>query len=81
MAGIPYVDMAAQFAAERERLMPVVESVLAGGMWVGGAAVEAFEAAVRAYTGAAHTDTGNTRPDQFCCICFHFNLRWIGLMG
>ncbi|MCP5366062.1 MAG: DegT/DnrJ/EryC1/StrS family aminotransferase [Hyphomicrobiales bacterium] len=63
MAGIPYVDMAAQFAAERERLMPVVESVLAGGMWVGGAAVEAFEAAVRAYTGAAHCVALNSGTD------------------
>ena len=54
MKAVPYVDMAAQFAAERDTLMPLVESVLAGGMWVGGDAVPAFEDAAVAYTGAKH---------------------------
>lgn len=51
---IPYVNLAAQFAAERETLMPRLEAVLAGGQWVGGPEVETFEARLAEVTGAAH---------------------------
>lgn len=51
---IPYVNLAAQFAVERDALMPLVEAVLAGGQWVGGADVETFEARLAAYAGTGH---------------------------
>jgi len=54
MRRVDYVDMAAQFAADRDTLMAIAQRVFAGGMWVGGGDVEAFEAALTAYTGAAH---------------------------
>lgn len=51
---IPYVNLAAQFAAERDVLMPRLEAVLAGGQWVGGPEVETLEARLAAVTGAGH---------------------------
>lgn len=54
-APIPYVDLAAQFAAERDVLGPAILDALADGQWIGGAAIERFEQQVCAYTGAAHT--------------------------
>ncbi len=51
---IPYVDLAAQFAGEREELLAAIESALATGHWVGGAMVEEFEAAAARYLGARH---------------------------
>lgn len=40
---IPYVNIAAQWASEREELLPLIEGVLASGQYIGGSAVEAFE--------------------------------------
>ena len=40
---IPYVNLAAQWASEREELLPLIEDVLASGQYIGGSAVEAFE--------------------------------------
>lgn len=54
MHRVPYVDMAVQFAADRDALMAIAERVFADGMWVGGSDVDAFEAALTAYTGATH---------------------------
>jgi len=53
MRRVDYVDMAAQFAADRDALMAIAERVFEGGMWVGGGDVEAFEVALTAYAGAA----------------------------
>ncbi|MBX7081232.1 MAG: DegT/DnrJ/EryC1/StrS family aminotransferase [Nannocystaceae bacterium] len=52
---IPYVDLAAQFAAEQQVLGPAIVEALAQGQWIGGAAIERFELEVCAYTGARHT--------------------------
>jgi dTDP-4-amino-4,6-dideoxygalactose transaminase len=40
---IPYVNIAAQWASEREELLPLIDDVLASGQYIGGTAVEAFE--------------------------------------
>lgn len=51
---IPYVNLAAQFDAEKAALMPAVEAALAGGQWVGGPPIDELEAQIAAYSGAAH---------------------------
>ena len=51
---VPYVNLAAQFAADRDAIMSAVETVLAGGMWVGGDEGTELEAALCEYTGAGH---------------------------
>ncbi|MBF0324287.1 MAG: DegT/DnrJ/EryC1/StrS family aminotransferase [Alphaproteobacteria bacterium] len=63
MRRIPFVDLKAQFADEREALMPVVESCLATGAWVGGEAVERLEADLAARCGRAHAVALNSGTD------------------
>lgn len=43
MRHVPYVNFAAKFAAERERLMPAIAGVFERGDFVGGAAIEELE--------------------------------------
>jgi dTDP-4-amino-4,6-dideoxygalactose transaminase len=51
---LAYVDLAQQFGAERERLLPKIDAVLSSGQWVGGEAVEALETAIGAHCGSPH---------------------------
>lgn len=60
---VPYVDMAAQWAEERDELLPIVERVLAGGHWVGGPAIAEFEAAAARLCGVAHAVALNSGTD------------------
>ncbi|TPV97241.1 MAG: DegT/DnrJ/EryC1/StrS family aminotransferase [Myxococcales bacterium FL481] len=41
---VPFVNLAAQYAAEREELLPILDAVLGTGQWVGGPVVEELEA-------------------------------------
>jgi len=54
MMTVPYVNLAAQYAAERESLLPIIDKVLASGQWVGGAMIGEFETAAGRYLGAKH---------------------------
>ncbi|MBC8068348.1 MAG: DegT/DnrJ/EryC1/StrS family aminotransferase [Deltaproteobacteria bacterium] len=54
MRPVPYVDLAAQFAAERPLLERAIISALSEGQWIGGAQVEQFERKAAAVLGAAH---------------------------
>ncbi len=49
MRNVPFVDLAAQFADEREELLAVTEAVYRRGMYVGGSEIDAFEEAVAEY--------------------------------
>jgi dTDP-4-amino-4,6-dideoxygalactose transaminase len=60
---VPYVDLAAQWAEERDVLLPIVERSLAGGQWVGGEAVAEFEAAAAELCGVAHAVALNSGTD------------------
>ncbi|HET6584542.1 MAG TPA: DegT/DnrJ/EryC1/StrS family aminotransferase [Nannocystaceae bacterium] len=55
MTPIPYVDLAAQYARERDVLERLVGAALSEGQWVGGAQVEQLERKVSARLGARHT--------------------------
>lgn len=60
---IPFVDLGAQFAAERDQLMPVIERVMASGAYVGGTAIEALEAALAERCGTRHAVALNSGTD------------------
>jgi dTDP-4-amino-4,6-dideoxygalactose transaminase len=60
---VPYVDLAAQWAEERDQLLPIIEQALAEGQWVGGPAVAAFEAAASRLCGVAHAVALNSGTD------------------
>lgn len=51
---VSFVALAAQFAAERDELMPRIESVLASGMYIGGDEVDQLEEELAAYCGTKH---------------------------
>ena len=40
---VPYVDLAAQWQNEKQELLPIIESVMSSGQYVGGHAVDEFE--------------------------------------
>ena len=60
---VPYVNMAAQWAEERQALLPIIERVLAEGHWVGGAEIDAFEGAAARLCGVAHAVALNSGTD------------------
>ena len=60
---VPYVNMAAQWAEERDALLPIIERVLAAGHWVGGAAIDEFEAAAARLCGVGHAIALNSGTD------------------
>lgn len=60
---IPYVNLAAQFTADREGTMADIEAVFSCGDFVGGAAIAEFEAEVATYHGAATAVAVNSGTD------------------
>jgi dTDP-4-amino-4,6-dideoxygalactose transaminase len=60
---VRYVDFAAQFAAERAELLPIVEAVFARGDFVGGAEIEQLENEIAADLGIAHAVACNSGTD------------------
>ncbi len=60
---VPYVNMAAQWAEERDALLPIIEQVLAAGHWVGGTVIAEFEAAAARLCGVAHAVALNSGTD------------------
>jgi len=51
---VPFIDLRRQYAAIAAEVEPAVRAVLAGGQYILGAEVQAFEAELAAYGGAAH---------------------------
>ncbi|UUX48417.1 DegT/DnrJ/EryC1/StrS family aminotransferase [Nisaea acidiphila] len=62
-APISYVDIGAQFAQERDELMPIIEDILKSGMYVGGPWNEKLEAALAKRCGTKHVVTLNSGTD------------------
>ena len=60
---IPYVDLAAQYAEERDELLPIIDRVMAAGQFVGGEPIEALERALAPICGAAHVVALNSGTD------------------
>ena len=60
---VPYVNLPAQFAEERDALLPLVERVLAAGDHVGGEAVGLLEREVAAMCGVRHVVALNSGTD------------------
>jgi dTDP-4-amino-4,6-dideoxygalactose transaminase len=62
-APIRYVDMAAQFAEQRDEIMARVEAVLAEGKLVGGPDIEILEREIAGFCGVAHAVALNSGTD------------------
>jgi len=71
---IPYVDLAAQYAAERAQLLPIIEDVLASGSYIGGEVIERLESKLAALCGVKHAVVLNSGTDALI-----FGLRALGI--
>jgi len=60
---IPYVNLARQYEEEKAELLPLIDSVLASGMHIGGVEVEKLEQELAAYVGTRHAVTLNSGTD------------------
>jgi dTDP-4-amino-4,6-dideoxygalactose transaminase len=60
---IPYVDIGTQFAQERDDLMPIIEEILASGMYVGGPWNDKLEVALAERCGTKHAVALNSGTD------------------
>lgn len=60
---IPYVNLKAQWESEKDELMPIIESVIASGNYVGGDVVDNFENAVANYLGSEFCVAVNSCTD------------------
>lgn len=60
---IAYIDLARQYAAERDALLPLIDRVLAGGRLVGPAVTETLEAALADYLGVRRVVTMGSGTD------------------
>ena len=60
---IPYVDLGAQYRAERDQLLPAIETVLESGHYVGGAVVDELEPALAEACGTQYCVAVNSGTD------------------
>ena len=60
---IPYVNLGAQWAEERDELLPIVERVLASGHYIGGEEIERLEAELAERIGVPHVIALNSGTD------------------
>lgn len=60
---VPYVNLAAQYAQEREALLPIIDAVLRSGNYIGGEAVDRLEAELAAFVGVKHAVVLNSGTD------------------
>jgi dTDP-4-amino-4,6-dideoxygalactose transaminase len=60
---IPYVNLGAQWESEKSELMPIIESVLASGNYVGGEVVDQFEIAISTFLGSPFCVAVNSCTD------------------
>lgn len=63
MRQVPYVDLAAQWRHEKDRLLPIIEKVLASGQYILGDEVEAFEKRIADLVGTKHCVAVNSGTD------------------
>ena len=60
---VPYVNIGAQYAEERDELLPIIDKVLREGQYVAGEAIERLEAELAAFVGVKHVITLNSGTD------------------
>ena len=67
---IPYVNLKAQWIDERASLLPLIENVLASGIYVGGEDVEEFETEAAQLCGVQHVVALNSGTDALSCALY-----------
>ena len=64
---VPYVNLAAQWQNEKEDLLPVIESVMSSGQYIGGDVVEVFEQKAAELCGTKYCVSLNSGTDALVC--------------
>ena len=64
---ISYVNLQAQWAHEKDDLLPIIEQVLASGQYIGGSTVETFEQSAAEFCGVRHCVALNSGTDALVC--------------
>ena len=75
MQKIPYVNLAQQWAEERDEILPLLEEVLASGMYVGGTNVLKFESDIEERLGVSHCVSLNSGTDALVCSLMALGVR------
>lgn len=60
---VPYVNLGAQYAEDRDKLLPIIDQVLRDGQYIAGEAIERLEAELAAFVGVKHVVTLNSGTD------------------
>jgi dTDP-4-amino-4,6-dideoxygalactose transaminase len=64
---IPYVNLQAQWAHEKQDLLPIIEQAFASGQYIGGSIVETFEQKAAQFCGSKHCVALNSGTDALVC--------------
>lgn len=67
MINIPYINLVEQWKNEREELLPVLDSVLGSGQYIGGQEVAKFEEDVAKFCGVKYAVALNSGTDALVC--------------
>jgi dTDP-4-amino-4,6-dideoxygalactose transaminase len=71
---VPYVNLAAQYAGERDELLPIIDRTLSTGQWIGGDCVAQLEGALADYCQVKHAIAVNSGTDALI-----FALKALGI--
>ena len=63
MIEVPYVNLSAQWNEERDDLLPIIESILESGQYVGSKEIEQLESRIEKSFGVKHAITLNSGTD------------------
>ena len=64
---VPYVSLGSQWEEEKQELLPIIEQVMASGLYIGGSYVDSFERRVCNYLGAKFCVALNSGTDALVC--------------
>ncbi|EMO64800.1 pleiotropic regulatory protein DegT domain protein [Leptospira borgpetersenii serovar Pomona str. 200901868] len=67
MINIPYINLVEQWKNEREELLPILDSVLGSGQYVGGQEVAKFEEDIAKFCGVKYAVALNSGTDALVC--------------
>ncbi|EKQ99145.1 DegT/DnrJ/EryC1/StrS family aminotransferase [Leptospira borgpetersenii] len=75
MINIPYINLVEQWKNEREELLPILDSVLGSGQYVGGQEVAKFEEDIAKFCGVKYAVALNSGTDALVCGLLELGIR------
>ena len=75
MQKVSYVNLAQQWSEERDEILPLLEEVLASGMYVGGPNVRKFESDIEEKFGVSHCVSLNSGTDALVCALMALGVK------